>query len=95
MFTEERKQQMISSLEKDYVILSDVFSETVADVEADMGFTGELILGEAQQLINLKLEYIKNMDNNPQKAVEIIEAVYILRDKYDAARKVMDNFELA
>lgn len=94
MFTEERKQQMISSLEKDYVILSDVFSETVADVEADMSFTGELNLGEAKKLKELKLEYVKNMDSNAQKAVEIIEAVYELRDKYDAARKVVDSVEI-
>lgn len=90
MFSEERRTRLIASLKKDPVPVSEVFFETVADIRADMG-TLEL---RNESVDTQDRELLNEMDNlystihltDANKAIDIMEVVFALRDKYDALR---------
>ncbi|EHK90183.1 hypothetical protein [Aggregatibacter actinomycetemcomitans] len=92
MLTTERKAQMVESLKKDYVVLTDIVCEVVADIEADMivlsrekGETEEL---KKDEMLLHKLDRIYDIyvREAPEKAVDVIEQIYELSEKYDKLR---------
>ncbi|WP_386695811.1 hypothetical protein [Lonepinella sp. MS14435] len=92
MLTQERKAQMIESLKKDYVVLTDIVVEVVADTKADMlmielqaGQTDEMAKDE-KRLLDIKKAYSALYKTNQEKAVDMIEQIYELSDKYDKLR---------
>ncbi|NMA74125.1 MAG: hypothetical protein GX963_08205 [Bacteroidales bacterium] len=91
MLSAERKAHMINSLKNDYVILTDVVIETIGDISSDMYFTGELHQGDIEELASLRAAYALNMRHNPEKAVDIIEKIFELRDRYDLARAALGS----
>ncbi|OOF88030.1 hypothetical protein [Rodentibacter ratti] len=92
MLTKERKAEMVESLKKDYVVLTDIVCEVVADTQADMivlsrekGETAEL---KKDEMLLYKLDsiYDVHVTKSPEKAVDIIEQIYELSEKYDKLR---------
>ncbi|MDO9665181.1 hypothetical protein [Glaesserella parasuis] len=88
--TEERKAQILASLEQDYVPFSDVFHEICADTFADMLMTGALQteMGKSDriQLHHLELEYFSLIPEHYMDVIPVVEQVLILQDKYQKLR---------
>lgn len=95
MLSKERKAKLVESLREDYVVLTDVIVEVVADTEADM-----LILKMAgrntpeqekdkEKLCYLDEQYSKYFETDPVKAVDIAEQIFDLSEKYDRLRMQM------
>lgn len=92
MISQERKKQMVESLKEDYVVLTDLVVEVVADTVADM----HVLKWENQQppeleqdkkhLIGLKETYSSLYKTEPEKAVDIIEQIYEISEKYNKLR---------
>ena len=92
MISQERKKQMVESLKEDYVVLTDLVVEVVADTYADM----HVLKWENQQppeleqdkkhLIGLKETYSSLYKTEPEKAVDIIEQIYEISEKYNKLR---------
>jgi len=92
MISQERKKQMVESLKEDYVVLTDLVVEVVADTIADM----HVLKWENQQppeleqdkkhLIGLKETYSSLYKTEPEKAVDIIEQIYEISEKYNKLR---------
>lgn len=88
----ERKAEMVQSLKKDYVVLTEIVIEVVADTRADM----HVLKWENQQppeleqdkkhLIGLKEAYSSLYKTEPEKAVDIIEQIYEISEKYNKLR---------
>lgn len=92
MLSAERKAQMVQSLKKDYVVLTDIVIEVVADTKADMFILEyenqqppELEKDETR-LYELKNTYSSLYETEPEKAVDVIEQIYELSKKYDKLR---------
>lgn len=93
MLSAERKARMVQSLKKDYVVLTDIVIEVVADTKADMF----ILKWENQQppeleqdkkrLLDLKKSYSSLYEKSPEKAVDVIEQIYELSKKYDTLRR--------
>lgn len=92
MLTLERKKQMIESLKQDYVVLTDIFAELIADIQADMIVLSRenrapaQLEQEKQKLRQLRTEYLQFVQRDQQQAVERIEQLYELAKKYDQLR---------
>ncbi|MFC0323679.1 hypothetical protein ACFFHT_08970 [Gallibacterium melopsittaci] len=92
MLSTERKAEMIQSLKEDYVVLTDIVCEVVADTKADMLVLkrGKIDLSSLEQdkvlLHKLDQEYLSLCEKDQVKAVDIIEKIYELSDKYDKLR---------
>ena len=92
MISQERKKQMVESLKEDYVVLTDLVVEVVADTYADM----HVLKWENQQppeleqdkkhLVGLKETYSSLYKTEPEKAVDIIEQIYEISEKYNKLR---------
>ena len=92
MISQERKKQMVESLKEDYVVLTDLVVEVVADTYADM----HVLKWENQQppeleqdkkhLMGLKETYSSLYKTEPEKAVDIIEHIYEISEKYNKLR---------
>ena len=92
MISQERKKQMVESLKEDYVVLTDLVVELVADTYADM----HVLKWENQQppeleqdkkhLMGLKETYSSLYKTEPEKAVDIIEQIYEISEKYNKLR---------
>lgn len=92
MISQERKKQMVESLKEDYVVLTDLVVEVVADTFADM----HVLKWENQQppeleqdkkhLMGLKETYSSLYKTEPEKAVDIIEQIYEISEKYNKLR---------
>ena len=92
MISQERKKQMVESLKEDYVVLTDLVVEVVADTVADM----HVLKWENQQppeleqdkkhLMGLKETYSSLYKTEPEKAVDIIEQIYEISEKYNKLR---------
>ncbi|HHF5188902.1 TPA: hypothetical protein ACPO79_001816 [Haemophilus influenzae] len=92
MISQERKKQMVESLKEDYVVLTDLVVEVVADTYADM----HVLKWENQQppeleqdkkhLMGLKETYSSLYKTEPEKAVDIIEQIYEISEKYNKLR---------
>lgn len=92
MISQERKKQMVESLKEDYVVLTDLVVEVVADTIADM----HVLKWENQQppeleqdkkhLMGLKETYSSLYKTEPEKAVDIIEQIYEISEKYNKLR---------
>ena len=87
----ERKAEMVQSLKKDYVVLTEIVIEVVADTYADM----HVLKWENQQpeleqnkkhLMGLKETYSSLYKTEPEKAVDIIEQIYEISEKYNKLR---------
>lgn len=92
MLSKERKIQMIESLKQDYVVLTDIMVEVVADTKADMfclqlenRATAELA-EDKKRLLQLDEEYMAYYKTSPEKAIDCLEKIYELSDKYDKLR---------
>ncbi|MBO7081997.1 MAG: hypothetical protein IJR44_05675 [Neisseriaceae bacterium] len=96
MFSQERRERLIASLKKDPVPVSEVFFETVAEVEGDMVMLDldNRLPKESDEdkiVVNKNalsfIEIIKNIETNDlNKAIDLMEEVFALRDKYDSLR---------
>lgn len=92
MLSAERKAQMVQSLKKDYVVLTDIVIEVVADTKADMFRLGQAeqppidLLQDRERLRKLEQVYISSFDTSPEKAVDVIEQIYEISEKYDKLR---------
>ena len=92
MISQERKKQMVESLKEDYVVLTDLVVEVVADTVADM----HVLKWENQQppeleqdkkhLMGLKETSSSLYKTEPEKAVDIIEQIYEISEKYNKLR---------
>lgn len=92
MISQERKKQMVESLKEDYVVLTDLVVEVVADTYADM----HVLKWENQQppeleqdkkhLMGLKETYSSLYKTEPEKAVDIIKQIYEISEKYNKLR---------
>ncbi|MGX2951567.1 hypothetical protein ACWIUA_11840 [Ursidibacter sp. B-7004-1] len=92
MLSAERKAEMVQSLKKDYVVLTDIVCEVIADTKADMF----ILEWEKQQpieleqdrkhLLELNKTYTSLYETEPEKAVDVIEQIYELSKKYDTLR---------
>ena len=92
MISQERKKQMVEILKEDYVVLTDLVVEVVADTYADM----HVLKWENQQppeleqdkkhLMGLKETYSSLYKTEPEKAVDIIEQIYEISEKYNKLR---------
>lgn len=88
----ERKAEMVQSLKKDYIVLTEIVIEVVADTYADM----HVLKWENQQppeleqdkkhLMGLKETYSSLYKTEPEKAVDIIEQIYEISEKYNKLR---------
>lgn len=92
MLSAERKAQMVQSLKKDYVVLTDIVCEVVADTKADMFRLGQEehppidLQQDKAMLRKLEQVYVSSFDTAPEKAVDIIEQIYEISEKYDKLR---------
>lgn len=88
----ERKAEMVQSLKKDYIVLTEIVIEVVADTSADM----HVLKWENQQppeleqdkkhLIGLQKTYSSLYKTEPEKAVDVIEQIYEISEKYNKLR---------
>lgn len=92
MISQERKKQMVESLKEDYVVLTDLVVEVVADTVADMHVLkwenaqpDDLEL-DKKCLLKTKEAYSELFRTNQEKAVDMIERIYELSDKYSKLR---------
>ena len=95
MFSTERRERLIACLKKDPVPVTEVFFETVAEVEGDMidlKLENRLPIESEQDkkmLNNNALSFlaiIKDSKNDLNQAIDLMETVFALRDKYDTLR---------
>lgn len=95
MFSEEKRERLIASLKKDPVPVTEVFLETVAEVEGDMVMLDldnrlPKESGADKALINISAlsfnEIIDDSESDLNQAIDLMETVFVLRDKYDALR---------
>ncbi|OOF87947.1 hypothetical protein [Rodentibacter ratti] len=92
MLTKERKAEMVESLKKDYVVLTDIVIEVVADTQADMialklaNKQPDELLEDKNRLLESKKAYSSLYKTNQEKAVDMIEKIYELSEKYDKLR---------
>ncbi|MBQ9683332.1 MAG: hypothetical protein IJV35_08715 [Neisseriaceae bacterium] len=90
MFSTERRAKLMSSLQKDPVPVSEVFFETVSEVRGDMIILKSRHNSQYQQDYDLLNKTAKLYDEyhltDLNKAIDAMEVVYDLRDKYDALR---------
>ena len=92
MLSLERKAEMIQSLKEDYVVLTDIVCEVVADTKADMlvlqreNMNLPNLEQDRRLLHRLDKEYLLICEKDQAKAVDIIEKIYELSDKYDKLR---------
>ena len=95
MFSQERRARLIASLKKDPVPVTEVFFETVAEVEGDMidlKLENRLPIESEQDKVLLNsnalsfLAIIKDNKSDFNKAIDLMETVFALRDKYDTLR---------
>ncbi len=92
MLSAKRKAEMIQSLKDDYVVLTDIVCEVIADTKADMIVLKRenIHLSDFEQdkyrLHQLDNEYLSLCDKDQVKAVDVIEQIYELSDKYDKLR---------
>lgn len=88
--SEERKQQILASLKKDYVPFSDVFHEICADTFADMLMTGSLETesgkDDKNKLRHLKHAYFNLVPERYEEVIPVVEKVLSLQDKYQKLR---------
>lgn len=88
----EQKAEMVQSLKDDYVVLTDIVCEVVADTEADMFMLerGDQKIPELEQdeirLSKLNKAYLSLYEQEPEKAVDVIEQIYEISEKYDKLR---------
>lgn len=92
MLSAERKAEMVQSLKKDYVVLTEIVIEVVADTRADMF----ILKWENQQPLELEQDkkhlmelqeiYSSLYETEPEKAVDVIEQIYEISKKYDKLR---------
>ena len=95
MFSQERRARLIASLKKDPVPVSEVFLETVAEVRGDMidlklenrlpkeSEADKIVLNTSALSFN---KIIDDSKSDLNKAIDLMETVFALRDKYDALR---------
>lgn len=92
MLSPERKLEMVQSLQDDHVVLTDIICEVVADTKADMivlkrdNFDIPSLEQDQYLLQQLDNEYLSLCEKDQVKAVDIIEKIYELSDKYDKLR---------
>ena len=95
MFSQEKRARLIASLKKDPVPVTEVFLETVAEVRGDMiDLKLENRLPDESEadktvLNTSALSFNKIIDDNKSdlnQAIDLMETVFSLRDKYDALR---------
>ncbi|MBE2897890.1 hypothetical protein HPC37_03360 [Pasteurellaceae bacterium 20609_3] len=92
MLNSQKKQFLRHSLEQDYVVLTDVVVETVADTKSDMlmlemsGKRDAIQPQDKQELLALKKAYSNVYKTNPEQAVNIVERIFELNEKYDKLR---------
>lgn len=92
MLSPERKLEMVQSLHDDHVVLTDIICEVVADTKADMivlkrdNFDIPSLEQDQYLLQQLDNEYLSLCEKDQVKAVDIIEKIYELSDKYDKLR---------
>lgn len=88
--TEERKAQILASLQQDYVPFSDVFHEICADTFADMVMTNALQTEEGRndknQLRHLKRTYFNLVPEHYEQVIPVVEKVLSLQNKYQKRR---------
>ena len=83
---------MVQSLKKDYVVLTDIVIEVVADTKADMFILKwenqqpPELEQERKHLLKLQETYTSLYETEPEKAVDVIEQIYALSKKYDKLR---------
>ncbi|AEC17052.1 hypothetical protein [Gallibacterium anatis] len=93
MLSKERKSQMVESLKKDYVVLTDIVVEVVADTMADMWVLSwekrqpVELESDQKRLLEIKKAYSDLYLQDQEKAVDMIEKIYELSDKYSRLRK--------
>lgn len=92
MLTVERKQQMLDSLKKDYVALTDVVLEVAADAVADMAVlklekrAPIEVEEESKEIRLLKREFVFLVEEDHQKALDKVERIYEIAKKYATLR---------
>lgn len=92
MLSAERKAEMVQSLKKDYVVLTDIVCEVIADTKADMFRLGQAdrppidLPQDKERLRKLEQVYVSSFETDPEKAVDVIEQIYELSKKYDTLR---------
>ncbi|OOS00701.1 hypothetical protein B0186_05855 [Canicola haemoglobinophilus] len=92
MLSQDQKAEMVQSLKDDYVVLTDIVCEVVADTKADMlvlkreNFDVSILEQDMYRLHQLDNEYLSLCEKDHVKAVDIIEQIYELSDKYDKLR---------
>ena len=97
MLSQMRKAEMVQSLKEDYVVLTDIVCEVIADIQADMLMLKKQKIAmptlAEDKIILRKLDenYLKFNKKDPEKAVDIIEQIYELSDKYDKLRMAKDG----
>lgn len=88
--SEERKQQILASLKKDYVPFSDVFHEICADTVADMMMVGALNTEEGKKdrkmISQLENIYFQSLPEKLDHIMPVIENALSLHDKYQKLR---------
>ncbi|MBR2251642.1 MAG: hypothetical protein IJ881_04395 [Neisseriaceae bacterium] len=95
MFSTERRERLIASLKKDPVPVTEVFLETVAEVRGDMimldldnrlpkeSEQDKTVLNTSASSFN---KIIDDSKSDLNKAIDLMETVFALRDKYDSLR---------
>lgn len=90
MFSPERKMKLAHSLAKDPVPVSEVVYETVSEVRGDMIVLNCFHTGAGKadyDLLNqTNLIYDQNHLTDTNKAIDAMEVIFALRDKYHALR---------
>ncbi|AEW76130.1 hypothetical protein [Aggregatibacter actinomycetemcomitans] len=91
MLSIERKKQMVESLKKDYIVLTEIFLEVAADARADIAMLElEKVIEDASrerlEIRYLEDEYMSFVHTDPVKAVDTIERLYEIAEKYDSLR---------
>ena len=90
MLSEDKKSKLIQLLKDDYVVITDTVVEVVADTEADMLIvekaTNQDFKGDEKLLFNLKREYSDCYAQDPVKAIDIVEKIFELSEKYSGLR---------
>lgn len=88
----EQKAEMVQSLKDDYVVLTDIVCEVIADTRADMFRLGQEerppidLQQDKERLRKLEQVYVSSFDTTPEKAVDVIEQIYEISEKYDKLR---------
>ncbi|WP_233117642.1 hypothetical protein [Aggregatibacter actinomycetemcomitans] len=92
MLSIERKKQMVESLKKDYIVLTEIFLEVAADARADIAMLElEKVIEDASRE-RLEIRYLEDEymsfvhTDDPVKAVDTIERLYEIAEKYDSLR---------